>query len=174
MSRHAVLVTNSNIYFALCNHWPLCRRRLQQQYTRLAIIKHTFDSASIMSPGTYASFDHEKSPVHAAASENQIRRPIPSFRQRLIGRIVPVVLLTAALLLLVRLTFSCHGGPLPTKPFGKSSRLIQDVMNTEKVALEAHIMSKCPDARDCLQQLVVPTMEQVSDKVNFTISYIGR
>ena len=41
------------------------------------------------------------------------------------------------------------------------------------VPLEAHIMSKCPDARDCLQKLVLPTMQRVSDKVNFTLSYIG-
>lgn len=45
---------------------------------------------------------------------------------------------------------------------------------TGRVDLEAHIMSKCPDARDCLQKLVVPTMEQVSDKVNFRLSYIGK
>jgi len=51
---------------------------------------------------------------------------------------------------------------------------MQDVTDTKKVALEAHIMSKCPDARDCLQQLVVPAMEQVSDKVDFRMSYIGR
>ncbi|KAF2750331.1 hypothetical protein M011DRAFT_238189 [Sporormia fimetaria CBS 119925] len=42
-----------------------------------------------------------------------------------------------------------------------------------KVPLEIHIMSKCPDTRDCLQKLVVPTMEEVSDKVDFRISYIG-
>ena len=42
-----------------------------------------------------------------------------------------------------------------------------------KVALEAHIMSKCPDARDCLRSLVVPTMEQVEDKVDFRLSFIG-
>lgn len=41
------------------------------------------------------------------------------------------------------------------------------------VPLEAHIMSKCPDAKDCLRQLVLPTMQQVIDKVNFTLSYIG-
>ncbi|KAL8671729.1 MAG: hypothetical protein Q9168_003774 [Polycauliona sp. 1 TL-2023] len=34
-------------------------------------------------------------------------------------------------------------------------------------------MSKCPDARDCLRDLVVPAMEQVVDKVNFTLSFIG-
>ncbi|KAF2188261.1 hypothetical protein K469DRAFT_566906 [Zopfia rhizophila CBS 207.26] len=43
-----------------------------------------------------------------------------------------------------------------------------------KVPLEVHIMSKCPDARDCLQQLVLPTMQNVSDKVDFRLSFIGR
>ena len=42
-----------------------------------------------------------------------------------------------------------------------------------KVPLEAHIMSRCPDARDCLQDLIVPAMENVSDKVLFNLSFIG-
>ena len=46
--------------------------------------------------------------------------------------------------------------------------------NVKKVALEAHIMSKCPDAKACLQMLVVPAMEQISDLVDFRLSYIGR
>lgn len=46
--------------------------------------------------------------------------------------------------------------------------------NVTKVPLEAHVMSKCPDARDCLQLLVVPAMERISDKVDWTLSYIGR
>lgn len=41
------------------------------------------------------------------------------------------------------------------------------------VPLEAHIMSKCPDAQECLQMLVLPTMQRVIDKVNFTLSFIG-
>jgi hypothetical protein len=44
---------------------------------------------------------------------------------------------------------------------------------TSLVPLEAHVMSKCPDARDCLRDLVVPAMEQVNDKVDFRLSYIG-
>ncbi|KAH8696458.1 hypothetical protein BGW36DRAFT_321685 [Talaromyces proteolyticus] len=44
---------------------------------------------------------------------------------------------------------------------------------TVKIPLEAHIMSKCPDAQDCLQQLVVPAMERISDKVDFDLSFIG-
>lgn len=46
--------------------------------------------------------------------------------------------------------------------------------NITKVPLEAHIMSKCPDARTCIQQLVVPSMERISDKVDFQLSFIGK
>ncbi|KAI0200175.1 hypothetical protein F4808DRAFT_461044 [Astrocystis sublimbata] len=41
------------------------------------------------------------------------------------------------------------------------------------VPLEAHIISKCPDTRDCLKELVLPAMIRASDKVNFTLTYIG-
>ena len=43
-----------------------------------------------------------------------------------------------------------------------------------KIPLEAHIMSKCPDAQECLQDLVLPAMEQISDKVDFQLSFIAR
>ncbi|KAL0471625.1 hypothetical protein QR685DRAFT_519662 [Neurospora intermedia] len=43
----------------------------------------------------------------------------------------------------------------------------------ELVPLEAHIMSKCPDARDCFRELVLPAMQRVHTKVNFTLSFIG-
>ena len=46
--------------------------------------------------------------------------------------------------------------------------------NITRVPLEAHIMSKCPDARDCLRDLVVPAMEKIVDKVDFRLSFIGR
>lgn len=46
--------------------------------------------------------------------------------------------------------------------------------SSKRVPLEAHIMSKCPDAQDCLQQLIVPAMERISDKVDFTLSFIAR
>jgi hypothetical protein len=45
--------------------------------------------------------------------------------------------------------------------------------NATRVPLEAHIMSKCPDARDCLRDLVVPAMEKVEDLVDFRLSFIG-
>lgn len=43
----------------------------------------------------------------------------------------------------------------------------------KKIPLEAHIMSKCPDAQECLQDLVLPAMEQISDKVDFRLSFIA-
>lgn len=43
-----------------------------------------------------------------------------------------------------------------------------------KVPLDVHIMSKCPDARDCLQQLIVPAMERIDDVVDFKLSFIAR
>lgn len=45
--------------------------------------------------------------------------------------------------------------------------------HTGLVPLEAHVMSKCPDAKRCLEELVVPAMEQVVDLVDFRLSYIG-
>ncbi|KAK4998035.1 hypothetical protein LTR66_002675 [Elasticomyces elasticus] len=43
----------------------------------------------------------------------------------------------------------------------------------KRVPLEAHIMSKCPDAKDCLHDLILPAMQNVSNKVDFRLSYIG-
>jgi hypothetical protein len=42
------------------------------------------------------------------------------------------------------------------------------------VPVEAFIMSKCPDARDCLHDMVMPAMQKISRKVDFKLSYIGR
>lgn len=43
-----------------------------------------------------------------------------------------------------------------------------------RVPLEIGIMSKCPDARDCLHDMILPAMQNVSHKVDFKMSYIGR
>lgn len=54
-----------------------------------------------------------------------------------------------------------------------SSPVAQGV-NSDLVPLEAHIISKCPDTRDALRQLLLPVMQRVSDKVDFRLSYIGK
>lgn len=82
----------------------------------------------------------------------------------------------SAVLLLFRSTFVTEGHYNASKDMDdeRVSNVQSGLLAGQKVELEAHIMSKCPDARDCLQQLVVPVMAQVSDKVNFTLSYIGK
>ncbi|SPO00148.1 uncharacterized protein DNG_02998 [Cephalotrichum gorgonifer] len=45
--------------------------------------------------------------------------------------------------------------------------------SSKLVPLEAHIMSKCPDAKDCLREMILPAMQKVHDKVDFTLSFIG-
>jgi hypothetical protein len=53
----------------------------------------------------------------------------------------------------------------PSRSLNKASGL---------VPLEAHIISKCPDTRDALKQLILPVMQRVYDKVDFKLSYIGK
>ncbi|KAI9883046.1 MAG: hypothetical protein M1823_005196 [Watsoniomyces obsoletus] len=54
---------------------------------------------------------------------------------------------------------------MPSVPTATGSR--------KRVPLEAHIMSKCPDSKDCLHDLILPAMQRVADKVDFKLSYIG-
>lgn len=45
----------------------------------------------------------------------------------------------------------------------------------EKVKLEVHIMSKCPDAKDCLEKLVFPALDELGPEVvDFKMSFIGK
>lgn len=60
------------------------------------------------------------------------------------------------------------------RPFSTKNSRLSKSNETDLVPLEAHIMSKCPDAKDCLRDLVVPAMEKVVDKVDFRLSYIGK
>lgn len=62
--------------------------------------------------------------------------------------------------------------PLAQRPNERHDLAFKNSSN--KVPLEAHIMSKCPDARDCLRELVVPAMEQISGLVDFDLSFIAR
>jgi hypothetical protein len=59
-------------------------------------------------------------------------------------------------------------------PASQRPLVISTELAEKKIPLEAHIMSKCPDAKDCLQKLVLPAMEQISDKVDFKLSFIAR
>jgi hypothetical protein len=101
----------------------------------------------------------------ALPPRDRARRSVKSILDEYFRRILPGSLLMLVLWSLVRSAFVGNHHWCP----GKSLR-----SNKTLVPLEAHIMSKCPDAKDCLEKLVVPSMVEVSDKVNFTLSYIGR
>lgn len=59
-------------------------------------------------------------------------------------------------------------------PASQRPLVISTSLAENRIPLEAHIMSKCPDAKDCLQKLVLPAMEHISDKVEFKLSFIAR
>ncbi|PVH82106.1 hypothetical protein DL98DRAFT_371407, partial [Cadophora sp. DSE1049] len=72
---------------------------------------------------------------------------------------------------------NCHGqtsaGVNILNPATSMASDNSNALDKKLVPFEAHIMSKCPDARDCLREMILPTMQRVIDKVNFTLSYIG-
>jgi hypothetical protein len=41
------------------------------------------------------------------------------------------------------------------------------------VPLEIHIMSQCPDAADCVSQLISPALPEIANITAFTLSFIG-
>src|ERR1700712_4578885 len=53
----------------------------------------------------------------------------------------------------------------------KASRATHLLLQTANLSYFSR--SKCPDARDCLLDLVVPVMIRLSPKINFTLSYIA-
>ncbi|KAI8679832.1 hypothetical protein NCS57_00262100 [Fusarium keratoplasticum] len=72
--------------------------------------------------------------------------------------------------------FSPIGLNLPNDVSQPVDASVADTIHTTDrlVPLEAHIISKCPDTKDALRLLILPVMQRVHDKVNFTLSYIGR
>ena len=67
------------------------------------------------------------------------------------------------------------GGSLDLKNIATTpAQAVTDLSRqTRKVAVEAHIMSKCPDAKACLEKLLVPAMEVLEGKVDFEMNFIG-
>lgn len=131
--------------------------------------------------------DEKPSPIDTkseldALEEKHDEEMIPQKKTRFITRLVAAILVLyfaiypLAELAAANVRRNCGqhaAGHL--KELGGLQRLGQgvDVKEHKRVPLEAHIMSKCPDARDCLQKLVLPTMQRVSEKVDFKLSYIG-
>jgi hypothetical protein len=103
-------------------------------------------------------------------------------------RIGVIALLFIGYLVLLRPSSLCTGIARQTESYkaevqeeydnylqlGRFGSGAQKTPKPTKIPLEAHIMSKCPDAQDCLQKLVLPAMEKISDKVDFKLSFIAR
>ncbi|KAJ5098203.1 hypothetical protein N7532_005204 [Penicillium argentinense] len=134
----------------------------------------------------------ETPPRHGGFKSGQLRNRSP--RNCLLRRIVIALGFLAGFYLLtksIRIPMPCHmrGHSIPDSETEQYSTHSQEHMfaddrrpstfnssqpaESAKIPLEAHIMSKCPDAKACIQQLILPTMEQVSDKVDFRLSFIA-
>ncbi|KAI1811748.1 hypothetical protein GGS20DRAFT_85466 [Poronia punctata] len=75
-----------------------------------------------------------------------------------------------------KVLFPSRTEAIPTTEFSHVSDADSNAASTKPgglVPLEAHVISKCPDTRDCLRELLLPAMIRVYDKVDFTLTYIG-
>ncbi|KAM0259054.1 hypothetical protein ACHAQJ_003555 [Trichoderma viride] len=85
--------------------------------------------------------------------------------------------LLAAVVLLVGFHLWMYSVGVPFMPHRAGDVLLatqDDSTSNGLVPLEAHIISKCPDTRHALRTLILPAMQKVHDKVDFTLSYIGK
>ncbi|KAG6039825.1 hypothetical protein E4U41_002071 [Claviceps citrina] len=102
--------------------------------------------------------DEKQSMSHAAPTKSRppaAMSPFPRIRRILIPLLAVVLLLRGL--------------------YSISSRYSLVRLNTtHAVPLEAHIISKCPDTKDALRELILPVMQRVHDKVDFKLNYIGR
>lgn len=108
--------------------------------------------------------NNERQPLLPAHATTMPRKSRPSSTSKL--QLAALVLL-ASLIWLARAWNGADGGG------GDNNNNDSDGPRDNTIPLEVHIMSKCPDARDCMQKLVLPTMAQVARDVNFTLSFIG-
>ncbi|KAA8894203.1 hypothetical protein FN846DRAFT_975351 [Sphaerosporella brunnea] len=59
------------------------------------------------------------------------------------------------------------------KPHHVLLSLLPLTLAAPKVPLEIHIMSQCPDAVDCVHDLLSPALPSISNITSFTLSFIG-
>jgi hypothetical protein len=135
----------------------------------------------------------EKLPIHskeaygdALESTDKHGRARPSTTTYLWRFGIVTLFLAGYYLLLLKPSSHCSGHlqsetyKAEVSQYGKELELgyydpgASETLSQTKIPLEAHIMSKCPDAQACLQKLVLPVMEKVSDKVDFKLSFIAR
>ncbi|KAK5044413.1 hypothetical protein LTR84_011285 [Exophiala bonariae] len=126
-------------------------------------------------PATAPMVDDKALPYHSQIHIETARPNETTFstREYMYKRFLPAILTIFALLTIFRSTFVSNHHYTPGCGQTLHSEIIKE-MERPKVELESHGMSRCPDFKDCLRELILPTMEKVNDRVNFTLSYIGR
>ena len=112
----------------------------------------------------------DKKPDQGYDNGKYLDREMPRRTQSTLASIVLLALFVVAYVSLSSFNPWKPNLAAPLEQWGK----VQPADSKKKIPLEAHIMSKCPDARDCLHDLILPTMQQVEDKVDFTLSFIGQ
>jgi hypothetical protein len=123
-------------------------------------------------PPASAPIAHDKGLPYSPENRRSHETTFTS-RDYMYKRLVPTIVTLFALFTLFRSAFVSDHHYTPN---GQQELLpeINEEVDKPKVELEAHGMSRCPDFKDCLRELILPTMEQVSDRVNFTLSFIGQ
>ena len=150
---------------------------LSSESLRLSFFRafHTFSpSAAMASPADEKSVQQGYSNNGATSNPNMLNRPRHRSRRDLtmLLSLALCIWLSLSYLPLQRTSISWKDGATTWEhPILDVAKLAN---KTALVPLEAHIMSKCPDARDCLRDLVVPAMEKIVDMVDFNLSFIGK
>ncbi|KAJ2971489.1 hypothetical protein NQ176_g7660 [Zarea fungicola] len=106
-------------------------------------------------------------PLHHTRTA-EMTAPTRRRRTRLWLSIVALALVTYSLLSTYNVNLRIYN-----EAKASAAKAISTASPKKKVPLEAHIISKCPDTRDALRLLLLPAMQQVYDKVDFKLSYIG-
>ncbi|RDW80501.1 hypothetical protein BP5796_05199 [Coleophoma crateriformis] len=129
------------------------------------------------SPATAYLHDQKTPLVDSAQLQDEFERHPKMLPARRNKAFAAGVLLVGFLYLVWNVVFMCLSGDMRAGAVGQAMMKLEKspsvAVSRAVVPFEAHIMSKCPDAQDCLKLMVLPAMQRVYDKVNFTLSYIG-
>ncbi|UNI21813.1 hypothetical protein JDV02_007769 [Purpureocillium takamizusanense] len=90
------------------------------------------------------------------------------------SRLRHVMRMTLSLVVALVVLYHVWTGAPQLSRHGVATGPVSGINNANRlVPLEAHIISKCPDTRDALRELILPAMQRVHDKVDFKLNYIG-
>lgn len=135
-----------------------------------------------MPPNTYEVFQELEREEQFAPQEGKSQRSYSTWRERSMSRGMRrgLVIIGSCWILYFMYLHRLYASSWISSSSDNTeqAKTSADVATTSKtgktVPLDVHVMSKCPDAMDCLHELIVPAMEKISDKVDFQLSFIGR